>query len=829
MKMLNMFYSVQGILIYPKNSDEYIKELNALLDSKQIDKNSTLFLLKFDHIYNKSNLPEAPLKEDNLNKLPNLFEGPFESNDYMNFLEILYNLFKDESKELVSQFILEYFNSYLEKIDLNNAESNQIQIGINIIHMLLYYYPIKDTEDEYKNIFMYLNKNEDTNSINIKKNFYPQCNFLRNLLHHQSNRFFRCKARDICQHFSIKLNPMLMIGLSIDGLKQEDGKINCNNLVLVVGETGSGKSTTINYFAGVEYERKISKITKVYYLKQKDEKKTALARVGHNIYKSETLYPQIIPINKDISFCDFPGFNESGDDFNVVCAALALPIAVHHAKDNAIKALLVVISWDSISELRGKTLLNTLKTVHSITKNNPNIELFYLITRPPKPPDQDEFEGEFDEYVDPEKIAKTACLNISNVVKNQKNNNKAKQDITSKNLATFYDQKDEWVHCLKILKNGENIMEGNPNRKGYIENYVLPYIDKKNYIEKGKLVNLKEDFIKKLQTDHIRESSIKKMEKFIEDIINHHVDSSKNESMGNTFISLVDQKKTEIEDAIEKLAKMIVDLNNETENDNEVIEFLEKMINSSQKIFIIRGYEYQRMYPDHKKKLLEQLTKLFDSSEKSVEFKFSYDQGSFKIVKDWVISESMIFKNKINALNDKKNMIKIINKDISDLDERKAMEMIFLKKSLLKSTDKSEEEIISIRKKNIYNLSIKKKFLKNKLNEIEQSIYLDKSKIEKISQLPSIEYDIKLYAEKRNLFGRFLSTASYCQYTFPRIYYENPWSVIDWFNDTLKTHILPIDYVEMSCLLDSNDKIIFKTPLGANCYNIDEVVKQTSL
>lgn len=298
--------SVQQILICSKTSQEYNQELRHLLAASTLDKQSIEILNKFDNIYNENNPLEAPLNEADLARLPNLFTGPIESIDYKEFIQLLFDLSK---LKLLTRPTLKYLQEHLNRVDFANLSNLRSHILVTILYILFYQYYGEngcnlavdsanyETRSKIRDqISKFLSKPfvniEDESEFKklVPRDLHGPCSALNQLLHHKNDRQLRFSARDICHHLSIKLELTLMICLCIDAIKTEEAEEQVKNLVLVIGNTGAGKSTSINYLTGVEYERKIKHGK--YYLKQKNVDQLAPARVGHGD-KSETLYPQV--------------------------------------------------------------------------------------------------------------------------------------------------------------------------------------------------------------------------------------------------------------------------------------------------------------------------------------------------------------------------------------------------------------------------------------------------------------------------------------------------------------------------------------------------------
>ena len=291
--------SIIKLLVYGKESDTYKEELNALLKTKatKISENTQSILKLLDFTLENGCFTEKKLKI-----LPNLFSGSIESADYVKLLNIIHEISKSK---LLTPSILQYLISYLGTVDLNDESYIKNHQMITILYMLFYFFYGENGENFLKGyeknpakikmideIGTYLSDSDDVSlQGKIEFNFLKACEFLKKLLHNKKHSELNYKARDICQHFTIKLDLSLMIRLCVNGVKQENEDI--DNLVMFIGSSGSGKSSTINYLYGIDYKLVCSMKTQKYFLKQIEENVMAPAKVGHGTF-SETLYPKIV-------------------------------------------------------------------------------------------------------------------------------------------------------------------------------------------------------------------------------------------------------------------------------------------------------------------------------------------------------------------------------------------------------------------------------------------------------------------------------------------------------------------------------------------------------
>lgn len=175
------------------------------------------------------------------------------------------------------------------------------------------------------------------------------------------------------------INPADVINLITKGEAQVSTLGN-KEVILVIGNTGSGKSTFINYMAESEqikgkHDGKPIIITK-----------NPLAKEGHG-KSSETRYPYIYPIGQPpLNFCDCPGFGDNrGNEIEIANAASISKMAKTCAK---VKCLILCMEYASVLNQKGKVLDETIENVIKFL-GNPNLinSVFLLFTKAQLDPD----------------------------------------------------------------------------------------------------------------------------------------------------------------------------------------------------------------------------------------------------------------------------------------------------------------------------------------------------------------------------------------------------------------------------------------------------------
>lgn len=155
----------------------------------------------------------------------------------------------------------------------------------------------------------------------------------------------------------------------IESVKDED-------IVWVIGNTGAGKSTFVNYMLGCKFEKKTNKFGKSYAAPQDK----VFAEIGES-FRSKTVSPEAYKGNDKLVFCDCPGFIDTRTKEERICISINTQIAVSWAK--SIRAILVVIDYDSFFTDRGTSFRKLSETIGQLLTNPQEIpqSLFFVITK----------------------------------------------------------------------------------------------------------------------------------------------------------------------------------------------------------------------------------------------------------------------------------------------------------------------------------------------------------------------------------------------------------------------------------------------------------------
>ncbi|AVD36125.1 hypothetical protein [Clostridioides difficile] len=152
------------------------------------------------------------------------------------------------------------------------------------------------------------------------------------------------------------------------------------DLILILGGTGCGKSTAINYLAGCEMHKVEDEDTGVSYITCEDP----VADIGSGAV-SKTLYPEVIDMKKGFEgmtakFCDTAGFGDNRGAIHDICAAVSLGEVF---KDSAsICAVIVLIPEADILDSRLTKVLDLFQQLNMcLHKENFKNSITFFISK----------------------------------------------------------------------------------------------------------------------------------------------------------------------------------------------------------------------------------------------------------------------------------------------------------------------------------------------------------------------------------------------------------------------------------------------------------------
>ena len=156
------------------------------------------------------------------------------------------------------------------------------------------------------------------------------------------------------------INLLCKAKIHFDKMKNKD-------IVIFIGSTGAGKSTTVSYLLGAKLEYVQNKIGESI-VKYVDESEL-FPRIGQSIAISETIYAQGYEIlhgreNKSILLCDCPGFHDTRGTEYELCTTLSISKAIEESR--SIKGVVLIIPYSSFLVDKGQGILQTFESLIDI-------------------------------------------------------------------------------------------------------------------------------------------------------------------------------------------------------------------------------------------------------------------------------------------------------------------------------------------------------------------------------------------------------------------------------------------------------------------------------
>jgi energy-coupling factor transporter ATP-binding protein EcfA2 len=827
---LDLVGKLQILLVFPKNSQEYkliyqgFLKIRVFKETESFVKNSLVMLLN-----HKGSLT-LPLKQEKLNKLPNLLDKETDTFQYDYCIKLLQDL--AEKKKLVP-LVVANLQSLLEK---QQEFSNSLILTLVTI-LLKNCYVSLSIEDKNKIKVAIKNflSQMDAEPIEIPKDLIPLLRCLRQFLHH-FNQELRLEARSITEALRIPLEIHDMLSLSIDGMQH--GREKAEDLVLVVGASGSGKSTLINCLGGVEHYFVKDPATDKPYLRHKLGQKI-LVKVGHSS-TSETLYPLVVQspvtfkrtksvkleaeeiatevetdltegeadtfdmgselkeITELFAYADTPGFDDNRDEEEATCAALGVPLATHYAKK--IRALVVVVPW-IMTEPNSREHVNAFRllcqTVDGILKDSKAllkdkddkspVPLIFAISKPPRP--------ERGECFDAEKLR----TKLENRIKEIKFDREKK-------YADLKNQEENKCVLEQNIVNLELCLNELPGFNS-VDKMGLSFLARfsKRITEGERALAIKEQS-QKWKASGIPQECVEKLELVLRKSIIAVAENSSDSEVIENFRQEWEREKNRFKGEFDKLSKSMEEIMSEK-------TMLDLMTQRSDNVFFIRGYQdSEEDTPDHREEFLNYLKWLREEEIYITEENFEFDATSekFKRVTDWAsnfaskMNEMLVGLLELPDRIDKNDAV--IQSIKNDIEKKKTL----LKAELTATEQEVEHEI----QKTIRAWELERLHTAKDIKTLEEENDKIVAKIRAIDESPAIEYRSRLF--KSTWFASHIRF-----YEFPgRQPKRTPANANRGWWNRLRGHypdghdIIPIERVELSCTVDKQSRLVFKTSIS---------------
>jgi GTP-binding protein EngB required for normal cell division len=147
------------------------------------------------------------------------------------------------------------------------------------------------------------------------------------------------------------------------------------NIVLFLGKTGVGKSTTINYLLNYKFQR--GRGGHAYPL---NPAILPPAQMGDSM-ETITIYPEVYDSECGFALCDCPGFEKDCDVEMQITRSLCMQMMVSQA--SSIRSVVVVIDYQSIVAERAKGLKDAALTLGQLLGKSTNLSrsILFIVTR----------------------------------------------------------------------------------------------------------------------------------------------------------------------------------------------------------------------------------------------------------------------------------------------------------------------------------------------------------------------------------------------------------------------------------------------------------------
>ena len=158
------------------------------------------------------------------------------------------------------------------------------------------------------------------------------------------------------EHLLERINALLLEGHAAVS------KADHQKLILILGATGCGKSTAINYLTGCQMREVIDELTGQTSI----ECENPVAEISSSVF-SKTLYPNVVELKKpvegfDAMLCDTAGFGDNRGVAHDICAAVLLGELFRNSE--TIRGIIVLIPEEDILENRLTKVLDLFQQLN---------------------------------------------------------------------------------------------------------------------------------------------------------------------------------------------------------------------------------------------------------------------------------------------------------------------------------------------------------------------------------------------------------------------------------------------------------------------------------
>lgn len=735
--------------------------------------------------------------QDQLRGLPHLDEAKHNSREYATLEKVLYDL---SSKEPMDTRLSQYFCEVLDRFVAARSPEmrphilflmvsailrNAIACGLSLNH---------ESGPICEQVRAML-KGDETNRPSVANEVLVALRATSVFLRDPSKEL-RLDARHICEVFQLPLELPKMLSLSIDGVKLDDEQ-KVNGLVLVIGTTGSGKSTLINILTGIQYELQVDPNTGTSFLQPIEGQPVPPAKVGHDV-TAQTLYPQVIPTrDRAFFFCDCPGFDDNRRGNEAICASLGVPLAIRHA--SKISAIILTVDYGMTDGGAGRgiqfRLLNqTLAGIIKLPEQAHNLPFFFAMTRPPKDVPTSVLHRQL--------IYRIQNL-FSQVTRKAKSLSKQEQRLAELRASVWQLKAD--LKELGILK--QDAVDGHVWTLGDFLASLLGGLVESSRIEK-KVSEMKTEWRER----GLPETSVEKLGDVLRQALELHRQKK------SQFVTEIDKQIKNWKRDKANFTAQSKALRQEMENIRGEEAVLKLMLKNTDNLFIIRGFKGTGQdEPDDQESLYQALSK--DSEIPKDLFVFDSENRAFDAVKNWIEEFSGNFVPKLQL------MVRL-QKDIScrlapAIEDARAFIKQTKEEILSEVKGDSDDEIAKHLKVKLDNFATQAAQLDAQFAQLYQERAEHYAELRDIKTAPARDFRSELKLEKAP--WDWLTRHWGWSFEFRR---QN--LIESTIASVLARPVepeIPIERVELSCVLDEENRVAFKTDIDAKGVEDENLAK----
>lgn len=848
---------LQVLLVFPPDSKQYNEAYQQFIGKQ----NDPAYISTIEKALTELFKKPYKLKFDKTlaESLPNLFKKEINSFEYLSLIDYLGVLAEQE------KFILKVYEFLVQLLDykdkLDNYKHPEITLHA-VLLLLLWHYGRQGTKIQraLKDKYDRSQKNDVTKS-NVEL-WTQQFNKVQNQIKHMLSsdepypinyltgelaslilvlKYFinirgvphlRLQARNITELLNLPLELHQMLVLTVDDLRskrhlsnedkkeKEDKENTEDGINVVVGTTGCGKSTLINYLTGTQYEFHATRSNTGLLLPKAGEKPRA--KVGHG-KNSQTLYPEVID-----KFCDCPGFKDNRAGDAQICASLGIPLAIKHL--GLIRSIIVVIEWKSFEVSRGEIFGSLNQTLSQLIKDpmsliaqaeNGKSPLIFVFTKPERDLEEpDKFN------INKQKGFLSVCIDELYHF--------AHSDETTLQLSSWeadlkilreqkedYDLAIEEVQATASLRSydaGASIATSSIIMKVVVQLMMGARVD-------TSLVSIEVTrLIQELSSKGIRKGTVNLLHPFFHEIL--QTDKSKRESEINIYVKKWIEAKQLKEREIEKIEAEI----NAKIGSRVISELMKK---SKENTFIIRGFKGKpHDDEDERSALLSYIASLKSQKVHISEQQLVFNpmDNQFSKVRDWAVNFAGQISPLINGLIHIPDSIRSTQKSIERVLGEIQAEKLKLKNFTSPKHDEKSMDLLISKSEEIKRQQEKLTKLVEDLTQQQDKLNKLDSEIERIQNADPVEHQCKYIFDERSAPGKFFGWQSKEKYQFEGSYYRDDPSFLERLFKNPPRNYIPIQRVECSCVVEpGTNKLVFKTSLEHSPFRRVAVQKNVRL